>query len=270
MPDQLSTPATLTAEQINAELAKCEAATPLDDKHMLMRYAHGGGRLLYVDQCGHRILIADFYDEANRECFYAARKGYQATLRALLAAQQQLAEAQGIAGENYDKWQKWRIKCGDAENALQQVHQQLAEAREENERLRTRLLTAAGDDLCRLSQEEIKAYTNGEVPIPPKEEFLPSCERFWEQTAAKAGVNHNCLTLAQLVAENEKAQQQLTAHAETIERLREGLEACEISMDTAALHGLPQRLPPADRDGWVEAHAKALDLLATLTTKGTT
>jgi hypothetical protein len=74
----------------------------------------------------------------------------------------------------------------------------------ENERLKARLLAAAGDDLCRLSQEEIKAFTSGEVPIPPKEEFIPSCERFWEQTAARAGVNHNCLTLAQLVAENER------------------------------------------------------------------
>lgn len=74
----------------------------------------------------------------------------------------------------------------------------------ENADLRLRLLSAAGDDLCRLSQDEIKRYTSGEVQIPPREEFIPSCERFWEQTAAKAGVLTGCLTLAQLVAENAK------------------------------------------------------------------
>jgi cell division protein FtsB len=74
----------------------------------------------------------------------------------------------------------------------------------ENAQLRLRLLSAAGDDLCRLSQEEIKAYTSGKVQIPPKEEFLPSCERFHAQIANEAGVLEGCLTLAQLIAENAK------------------------------------------------------------------
>lgn len=74
--------------------------------------------------------------------------------------------------------------------------------------LEQKLLTAAGDDLCRLSQEEIKALNLKAVPIPPKEEFLASCERFHTQVASEAGVNHNCLTLAQLVAENEKLRKQ--------------------------------------------------------------
>ena len=71
-------------------------------------------------------------------------------------------------------------------------------------RLRQRLLTAAGDDLCRLTQEEIKAMTAGEVQIPPKPEFMASCERFHAQVAGTAGVLSNCLTMAQLVAENER------------------------------------------------------------------
>lgn len=71
----------------------------------------------------------------------------------------------------------------------------------ENERLRARLLTAAGDDLCRLSQEEIKSYTNGAVPIPPRCEFIASCERFHAQIAGTAGVNQDCLTSAQMAAE---------------------------------------------------------------------
>ena len=80
----------------------------------------------------------------------------------------------------------------------------LAERDAEIERLRTRLLSAAGDDLCRLTQDEIKAMSAGAVKIPPKEEFLASCERFHAQVAGEAGVLGNCLTLAQLVAENER------------------------------------------------------------------
>jgi hypothetical protein len=89
----------------------------------------------------------------------------------------------------------------------------------EIERLRARLLTAAGDDLCRLTQEEIKAMGVGAIPIPPKDEFLASCERFHAQVASDSGVNHNCLTLAQLVAENEHLRQQLAA-------AKQALEAC--------------------------------------------
>lgn len=71
---------------------------------------------------------------------------------------------------------------------------------------RQRLLTAAGDDLCRFTQDEIKALTSGAVPIPPEGEFLASCKRFHAQIASEAGVNSNCLTMAQLVAENERQQ----------------------------------------------------------------
>jgi len=91
-----------------------------------------------------------------------------------------------------------------AELELGKVQKQLAERDAEIAQLRLRLLSAAGDDLCRLTPEEIKAYTSGAVQIPPVEEFLPSCQRFHEQIAAGAGVLDGCLTLAQLIAENEK------------------------------------------------------------------
>ena len=86
----------------------------------------------------------------------------------------------------------------------------IAAARERDE-LRTRLLSAAGDDLCRLTQEEIKAYTSGEVQIPPEEEFIPSCRQFWRQTADKSGVLKGCLTMAQLIAENEQHRSRIAA-----------------------------------------------------------
>src|SRR5688500_12350284 len=50
-------------------LAKAERATPLDDKHKLIRYDHGGGRL-YREDGKDRDLLADFYDEDNRELYY--------------------------------------------------------------------------------------------------------------------------------------------------------------------------------------------------------
>lgn len=77
-------------------------------------------------------------------------------------------------------------------------------ARAEVARLCALVLTAAGDDLCRLSQDDIKAMKSGAVPIPPRDEFLASCGLFWDQTANENGVNAGCLTLAQLAAENER------------------------------------------------------------------
>jgi len=94
----------------------------------------------------------------------------------------------------------------------------IAERDAEIAQLRFRLLSAAGDDLCRLSQEEIKAYTSGAVQIPPKEEFIPSCERFHAQIAAGPGVLTNCLTLAQLIAENASLEKRL-AEAEAFLKL---------------------------------------------------
>ena len=74
----------------------------------------------------------------------------------------------------------------------------------ENERLRLRVLSAAGDDLCRLTQEEIKDLSAGKVQIPPEGEFLASCKNFHSQIASKSGVLPGCLTLAQMIAENER------------------------------------------------------------------
>ncbi len=89
------------------------------------------------------------------------------------------------------------------------LESELANLEAENAKLRARLLTAAGDDLCRLSQEEIKAYTGGAVPIPPRCEFIASCERFHAQIAGTAGVNQNRLTSAQMAAEITRLESEL-------------------------------------------------------------
>jgi hypothetical protein len=117
-------------------------------------------------------------------------------------------------------------------------------AKAEVAKLRLRLLSAAGDDLCRLTQEEIKAYTSGEVQIPPKEEFIASCERFHQQIAAGPGVLSGCLTLAQLIAENERLKEQLVE----AERVRNNaheysaskcVELINLKADLASLKAAP-------------------------------
>lgn len=103
----------------------------------------------------------------------------------------------------------------------------------ERDEARARLLTAAGDDLCRLTQEEIKAMSAGTVKIPPKEEFLASCERFHAQVANESGIMSNCLTLAQLVAESEQQRA-------TVSRLEAALRQCKTAL---AYAGIGQKYP---------------------------
>ena len=95
----------------------------------------------------------------------------------------------------------------------------------EVERLQARLLTAAGDDLCRLTQEEIKAMSAGTVKIPPKEEFLASCERFHAQVSGESGVMSNCLTLAQLVAECERLQAENVTMTAVVQAAKKWLDS---------------------------------------------
>ena len=49
-----------------------------------------------------------------------------------------LKAAQSVAESNYEKWQEWRKKCGEEENARQQIWQHLKAAREESRMLRAR------------------------------------------------------------------------------------------------------------------------------------
>lgn len=60
-------------------------------------------------------------------------------------------------------------------------------------------------------------------------------------------------------SEEQKANARLIAAAPD---LLEALKACELAMDTAALHGLPQELPPTYRDSWADAHIAARAAIA--------
>lgn len=149
-----------------------------------------------------------------------------------------------IAAKEYDLLES--IKERDNEITVQ--HETIAAKEAECEELRRRLLTAAGDDLCRLTQEEIKAMSAGAVKIPPKEEFLASCERFHAQVAGESGVMSNCLTLAQLIAENAELRRELerherdmlsiTANMETKDRLLAKMQAQTAELEQSLWAGV--------------------------------
>lgn len=82
---------TLT-EQQKAEIeARVNAATSGTDAN-LTRYDHGGGRM-WVDQPGEgRELIADFYNEPDREFLYHAHDDVESLIASLRAARKALKD----------------------------------------------------------------------------------------------------------------------------------------------------------------------------------
>lgn len=66
----------MTQEELKKIEDRCKAATPAPE---LIRYEHGGGRSFITRPTGnpispdYRDLIADYYDESNREFYYNAR-----------------------------------------------------------------------------------------------------------------------------------------------------------------------------------------------------
>ena len=77
-----------------AEIASREKAATRDAT--LVRYDHGGGRFFRDGESGQRVLVADFYNEGDREFYTAARDDIPDLLadRAeLIAAAREAAEA---------------------------------------------------------------------------------------------------------------------------------------------------------------------------------
>ena len=82
----------------------------------------------------------------------------------------------------------------------------------------------------------------------------------------------NAALVAQLREVQEKASTAkhaqvfaLTEERDTItaerNRLRDALHMCDVVMDTAAMHGLPQQLPPAYKESWAAVHTNAREVL---------
>lgn len=148
-----------------------------------------------------------------------------------------------------------------------QLREQVEKVTRERDKARLRLLSAAGDDLCRLSQEEIKAMSAGAVKIPPKEEFLASCERFHAQVAGESGVLTNCLTLAQLIAENETLRAELVAERDDAAHWQERFETVTADRDKAITRAIHEMLNHettkthlAEALGHLEEHRSSLNV----------
>lgn len=87
------------------------AAKATAGKAELRRYDHGGGRLAIFDG-KERDLVADFYDEANREYFEAVRTDAPLIAQALLDATDDLARLQGVC-ESHEKSLEFMSKHSD-------------------------------------------------------------------------------------------------------------------------------------------------------------
>lgn len=78
-----------------------EARTDVTDAD-LMRYEHGGGRWAKLRD-GERVLVADFYSEADREYIVAAALSAPALIAALREAREALEPFARVAAA-YDYW----------------------------------------------------------------------------------------------------------------------------------------------------------------------
>lgn len=108
-------------------------------------------------------------------------------------------------------------ELAEAYHAQEVVLKANAELREQLAALRNSVLNQAGDDACWILDPE-------HAQLPPKEEFLKSCERFHAQRTAQDGTLSGCMTIAQL-------EQQLAAKDAEIARLSESLDCANINYD---------------------------------------
>lgn len=85
--------------------------------------------------------------------------------------------------------------------------------REEVERLRKAVLNQSGDNLGRLTPDDLRK-------IPPKAEFLQSCDHFHTQIASGAGELVGCQTIAQLERDNLALRLALDAYRAKLKKAR--------------------------------------------------
>lgn len=118
-------PIPLTAEELAEIERRANEATA---GGQLARYDHGGGRLAIFDG-DNRDLIADFYDEANREFYFHARTDIPALLSTLRTRESEIERLrETIRSRNkmldrawhiingrasHDERELWRIDYGD-------------------------------------------------------------------------------------------------------------------------------------------------------------
>lgn len=129
-------------------------------------------------------------------------------------------------------------------SAAIQGQNELAELREQLAALRNSVLNQAGDDACWIPDPE-------HAQLPPKEEFLKSCERFHAQRTAQDGTLSGCMTIAQLEQQLAAKDAEITGLEETLfrtenkrlqlsrenERLRAALKAADRELINAVCDG---------------------------------
>lgn len=109
-----------------------------------------------------------------------------------IVLKEQLSEVSGFANRVYTLFgfgfegpsPTLSEELGYLESALETTKEQLVA-------LRNSVLNQAGDDACWIPDPE-------HAQLPPKEEFLKSCERFHAQRTAQDGTLTGCMTIAQL------------------------------------------------------------------------
>ena len=111
----------LTKEELNAIGERCEKATPNPE---LTRYDHGGGRSFL--QTGDweslhgkrdRKLVADYYNEEDREFYHACRTDIPALLAHIEELEKQIIKWVPVSERSPDIT-SWRITNGPSETAL--------------------------------------------------------------------------------------------------------------------------------------------------------
>lgn len=102
-------------------------------------------------------------------------------------------------------------ELAEAYHAQEVVLKANAELREQLAALRNSVLNQAGDDACWIPDPE-------HAQLPPKEEFLKSCERFHAQRTAQDGTLSGCMTIAQLEQQLAAKDAEITGLEETLFR----------------------------------------------------
>lgn len=168
-----------------------------------------------------------------------------------------------------DRGETWDLSPND-QDALRAILAEIARLRSEVETLKGAIRQhrdERGDDRCWLDDTRLYAVLGEgdvdgyEATLPPREDFLASCKRYWEQrqTPLRHGEDWlpGCMTIAQL-----------TAQVETLGRERDAVvgalivENDVLDLDTLKRVKQYRALLPVKRDGgvlasWTETTSKA-------------
>lgn len=103
-------------------------ATPLP--HKIMRYEHGGGRVWVGEESGKRNLIADFYEEADRECFIAARENLCQLIESNEKISRALEEIENRADEGVTRMVQFKLEKSVSSELFKHIREKARQARE--------------------------------------------------------------------------------------------------------------------------------------------